>query len=161
MTNPTMPHRRTPRPAPARGMFAVFGALVLLGSACSSGSDSDEPAFPPTTAAPTTAPDGSGPDDTGGTGEAVEPALAQLQVEVDAPMDLHATRGSLLLAERRGLVVELTPDGSGDYERAGTVIDLTDEVGDTSAEKGLLGVTTDPRAPACTSTTPGPGTAPP
>ena len=76
--------------------------------------------------------------------ESVSIELSDTGAEVSAPMDVHPLGDSLLVAERSGRVVELTDDGDGGYETAGTVVDLTDAVGSTDAEKGLLGVTTDP-----------------
>lgn len=71
-------------------------------------------------------------------------ALDPLTVDVDSPTDLHAMGESLLVTERDGAVVELRPDGNGDYYVAGEVLDIRSEVGSTDAEKGLLGLTTNP-----------------
>lgn len=80
-----------------------------------------------------------------GPGEPVALALTDTGVnaEVHDPMDAHALGGSLFVAERTGRILELTDAGNGTYEVAGTVVDLTAEVGGTEMEKGLLGVTTD------------------
>lgn len=70
--------------------------------------------------------------------------LRRLKVDVQDPLDTTVAKGSLLVAQRAGTIRELVPDGKGDYVVAGTLVDLTNQVGDTSAEKGLLGIAADP-----------------
>jgi glucose/arabinose dehydrogenase len=78
-------------------------------------------------------PDGSG----AGTGTGYR--LVPIGVELDEPLDVASGDDSLFVVERAGNVEELVPDGSGGYE-SHELLDLRDEVGDTSVEKGLLGV---------------------
>ncbi|MCB1271394.1 MAG: PQQ-dependent sugar dehydrogenase [Microthrixaceae bacterium] len=114
-------------------------AVLATPAACSSTDEPTESAFAgPETTEPA---DGTG----GSTGRSVTPTLVDLGTGLVAPMDAHAVNGSVLVAQRAGTVMELTPDGDGGYDVAGTVIDLTDRVGDTAGEKGLLGLTTDPQ----------------
>lgn len=135
------------RPRVLQVGLAVLAAATLGATACSS-EDGPQDSTPSSLSSTTTegaevTEDGS--PGTPGPVEPVEPALVDTGVstEVTDPMDAHALDGSLLVAERTGRVVELTPDGSGGYEVAGTVVDLTASVGGTEVEKGLLGVTTD------------------
>lgn len=123
-------------------------ATSLSATACSSG---DDPAGSGAASGPTSSTDDSAetevPED-GSTDDAtpVEPTLVETVAagtDIADPMDVHTLKGSLLVAERGGRVIELTADNDGDYEITGTVIDLTDKVGSTDMEKGLLGVTTD------------------
>ncbi len=85
---------------------------------------------------------GDGGNGDGGTATGLE--LVQLDVDLDEPLDVAVNGDSLLVVERAGVVKELRPDGEGGYEVAGEVVDLTDEVGSTDAEMGLLGVEVDP-----------------
>jgi glucose/arabinose dehydrogenase len=130
-----LPIARGPRLA-----VGVLASLVLVAGACSSGEDSGSPEI---TSSTMTTRAGSTNDDSTHDDATVEPALVSTGAELDSPTDAHPGHGSLLVALRAGKVVELTADDDGGYEIAGTVIDLTDQVGSTEAEKGLLGVTTD------------------
>lgn len=125
-------------------VLVVLAAGTLTATACGSSGGSPDPT---STRASTEA---EVPDD--GSTEIEPPAELTLAhttggagSDVSDPMDVHPLDGSLLVAERPGRVLELVADGTGAYEVAGTVVDLTDQVGSTEAEKGLLGVTTDPR----------------
>jgi glucose/arabinose dehydrogenase len=134
----------------------MLGAVVVLLSGCGNGdtgqladhSATDAGADTgerPTTAAPATtaAPgDDEVPVEATPSLENVSVSLRPLAVELDSPTDLQAVGGSLLVTERDGIVVELTPDGGGSYNLAGEVLDIRDEVGSTDGEKGLLGITT-------------------
>ena len=137
-------------------VLGMLGALGVLLSGCGNGDTgqlADHSATDaggntgerPTTVAPATT------ADPGGDEVPVEPApslgnvsvsLRPLEVELDSPTDLQAVGGSLLVTERDGIVIELTPDGAGGYTAAGEVLDIRDEVGSTDGEKGLLGITT-------------------
>ncbi len=134
----------------------MLGAVVVLLSGCGNGdtgqladhsatdagADTGErstTAAPATTAAPG---DDEVPVEATPSLENVSVSLRPLAVELDSPTDLQAVGGSLLVTERDGIVVELTPDGGGSYNLAGEVLDIRDEVGSTDGEKGLLGITT-------------------
>lgn len=133
----SLPHRTA-----LTGCFAA--ALLVTGCGDPPTDDARPSADPDTT---TTAPGtSSGPD----TAPAMEPqeigpvAMQPLEVDLREPLDAHPLGESLLVAERAGVVEELVANESGGYDVAGVVVDLTEAVGDTSAEKGLLGLTTDP-----------------
>lgn len=123
--------RSDKRLRPVRVVLAVLASSALTATACSSGEGSGDSA---TTSASTPAAETEVP---------VELTLADTGTDVADPMDAHALDDSLLVAQRSGRVLELIADGNGGYEVAGTVVDLTDQVGSTEAEKGLLGLTTD------------------
>ncbi len=116
----------------ARRWLGVAGAAVLLAtSGCSDGgsgdgtskSNSDE-----TSAAPAS----SGPAVT----------ATALDVELDAPtVVLGAADGTLLIAERAGTVRRVDPEAPSGSK---LVLDVTADVGDTSGEKGLLGLAISP-----------------
>jgi len=132
----------------------LLASVALLAGACGGDSDGSggtadagqSGARPTSTPSTTTSGDSSeesapptGPPRLG----EVDVSLDPLGVSLDSPTDVHASGGTLLVTERNGRVVELVPDATGDYEVAGTVVDLRDEVGSTEAERGLLGLTTD------------------
>ena len=65
-----------------------------------------------------------------------------LDVQLDAPtVVLGAADGTLLVAERAGTVRRVDPD---DPPQSKLVLDVTADVGDTSGEKGLLGLALSP-----------------
>lgn len=73
-------------------------------------------------------------------------ALEHLDVDLDAPIAAVPVPGStsLLVAERGGTVVEVTLDAEGTATGSEPVVDITDAVGETSAERGLLDLAIDP-----------------
>lgn len=119
-------------------VLVVLGVWALVASGCSSDAGNGTTGPSSTVAAP-----GPRSTDTAADGAAVAPTLVDTGAEVSAPMDAHPVGDSLLVAQRAGKVVELRESPGGGYESAGTVLDLTEAVGSTEAEKGLLGVTTD------------------
>lgn len=71
--------------------------------------------------------------------------LRNTGLEVDEPLALvPAPEGDeLLVAERAGTVVAAEPDGDG-LRRGASVLDLTEQVGSTDGERGLLGLAVAP-----------------
>jgi len=69
-------------------------------------------------------------------------SLQDLQLGVDGPIDLTSRPDStsLIIAERGGRIVEAVVDGDGFRVADQPVIDLSEQVGSTDAERGLLGV---------------------
>jgi glucose/arabinose dehydrogenase len=130
--------RRSPTPRPALTVLAV---LALMAAACGGGGDIDTAATTTTTATATTAPAPADVAPTTGT-DVGEVRLVNLGLDLDSPVDLVAAPGgrSLLIAERSGTVREALIDGDGARLVDGAVVDLTDEVGSTSGERGLLGI---------------------
>lgn len=125
------------------GVLVVAAATVLV--ACSD----DEPA---STGATTTVgsggSDGSDSGDGSSTGDLDDVAvqLVDLELGADGPIDVSFRPGStsLLVAERGGSVREAVRDGDGFSLADDPVIDLTDEVGSTDGERGLLGIAVAP-----------------
>lgn len=99
-------------------------------------------------------------DDRGGSGDVTigptpapgdEPAGEQVElidtgVSLDEPVTLEPapTGGALLVAQRGGLVRQLDPDGDQLVARDEPVIDVTELVGSTESERGLLGLAVAP-----------------
>jgi glucose/arabinose dehydrogenase len=123
--------------------LAVVAVTATALSSCGSESAT------PTSAAPTT-----GPTSTTST---IDPAAAadaplptvrleDLGLEVDQPIDLTFRPGgtSLLLAERSGRVREVVVDGDTHRLVPDPVLDLSERVGSTDAERGLLGIAVSP-----------------
>ena len=69
-----------------------------------------------------------------------------LGLDVDAPIDLTSRAGStsLLIAGRGGTVQEAVADGDGFRLADDPVLDITDLVGSTESERGLLGIAVSP-----------------
>jgi glucose/arabinose dehydrogenase len=125
--------------------LAVVAVTATVLSSC--GSESATPnSAAPTTAASTTS-----------TTSTIDPAAAadaplptvrleDLGLEVDQPIDLTFRPGgtSLLLAERSGRVREVVVDGDTHRLVPDPVLDLSERVGSTDAERGLLGIAVSP-----------------
>ena len=109
------------------GTVAVLAVVVALAAACSSDK-----------AAPTTS--------TGSpTGTSGKVTLVDTGAQVDAPVDLVPAPGNkvVLVAERAGKVTAFTVDGTR-LTRPTEVLDLTEQVGSTDGERGLLGIAVAP-----------------
>lgn len=117
-------------------------ALLLVG--CSD----DDRSEPGTTSTPASTSGSSG--SSGATTTTVDPAgtvkLTDLGLGVDDPIDLtvRPDSTSLIVASRGGVVHEAVADGGGYRVRDDPVIDLTEKVGNTDMEKGLLGIAVSP-----------------
>ena len=125
---------------PALTVAAVTAAVL---AACGSESAT------PTSTAPTTDPTATtSPTNPAATADAPMPIvrLEDLGLEVDQPVDLTFRPGgtSLLLAERSGRVREVVVDGDTYRLVPDPVLDLTERVGSTDAERGLLGIAVSP-----------------
>jgi glucose/arabinose dehydrogenase len=115
---------------------AAVAVLAVPAAACGDDGDSRAPAGPASTA-PGEPP--SSPETTSESAGDTELRLVPIDVDLEEPLDVAPTDGSLFVVERAGIVVELRPDDAGGYD-AHEVLDLREEVGSTDAEKGLLGV---------------------
>ncbi len=114
----------------------VAAAVALLTAACSSEDSS------PSTTAPAPSSTLAVVDD----GEAPVIELARTGVELDAPIALEALpdSSSVLIATQEGLVHEAIAT-DGDLELVdGSVLDVTDLVGEAEGERGLLGLAVHP-----------------
>ena len=111
---------------------AVLVLLVCVVAGCSTSSD-DAATTSVDTGEPTTTTAGSGTP---------QVALQDLQLGVDSPIDLttRPDSTSLLVAERGGRIVEAVADGDGFRVADEPVIDLSEQVGSTDSERGLLGI---------------------
>lgn len=119
-------------------MGLLLASVALVG-ACSDGSDDDGPAdTSPTVETPTD----DVTDDDGASTEPVQVTLADTGLGVEQPIALVAdpVSGGLLIAERGGLVRHAVPDADGWALQGDPVIDLVGRAGDTSGERGLLGI---------------------
>ena len=117
----------------SRRRIAATAVLALVAAAgCSAASDD----------AATTSVDSGEPTTSVSDAAAPRLALQDLQLGVDAPVDLTSRPDStsLLIAERGGRIVEAVADGDGFRVLDQPVIDLSDRVGSTEAERGLLGI---------------------
>lgn len=128
---------------------AATMAVTAVTAAC--GSESATPTSAPTstpTSAPAVAPSTTGPDATGPAADAPLPALElqDLDLVVEQPVDLtfRSNGTSLLLAERSGRVREVVVAGDTYRLTPDPVLDLTERVGSTDAERGLLGIAVSP-----------------
>jgi glucose/arabinose dehydrogenase len=130
---------------PALAVVAVTAAVL---AAC--GSESATPASTaPASTAPTTDPTATtSATSPAATADAPVPTLRleDLGLEVDQPVDLTFRPGgtSLLLAERSGRVREVVVDGDAHRLVPEPVLDLSERVGSTDAERGLLGIAVSP-----------------
>ncbi len=116
-------------------LLVVAGLVLLVGAAgCSS-----EQAAPGTTASSTGSSSGrpSGADG--------KVALVRTGADVSSPTDLVAAPGGkvVLVAERAGRVTALTVDGDRLTDPV-QVLDLTERVGNSDGERGLLGIAVAP-----------------
>lgn len=71
--------------------------------------------------------------------------LVDVGLDLDQPIDLVAVPGTddvMFVAERGGRILQVASEGER-LDEVGTVIDLTEDVGATDAERGLLGLTVD------------------
>lgn len=134
-----------PRRTPFLTFTALAASAVLL-AACGGDDDASSPTT--TTAGGSTTTSAPSTDDTAATTlpEVGELQLVDLDLDVREPIDLTARPGStsLLIAERGGRIVEAVADGDGFTVADEPVIDLTERVGSTDAEKGLLGIAVSP-----------------
>ncbi len=129
-----------------------FAAMAVVATACLlAGCTDDEPTSAGTTTTLGTGgsgDSGSGADDdvTDGALGDVAVQLVDLELGADGPIDLAFRPGStsLLVAERGGAVREAVADGGSFRLADDPVIDLTDEVGSTDGERGLLGIAVAP-----------------
>jgi glucose/arabinose dehydrogenase len=133
----------------SRGWVALAAAAVLVGLA-GCGNDDHASSGPGTTATTTTA-SGSGASGTAPAGP--RPALGNarvravdLDLDLDSPVDVAFRPGStsLLVAERGGTVREAVADGDGFRLADEPVLDITERVGSTESERGLLGLAVSP-----------------
>ena len=133
-----------------RAVPLVALALALALAGCGSGQDAAPASTSSTTTSTTTAPAGASPTPTAGTATTplgdVRVRLVDLGLDVDAPIDLTSRAGStsLLIAGRGGTVQEAVADGDGFRLADDPVLDITDLVGSTESERGLLGIAVSP-----------------
>ncbi|MFZ4432020.1 MAG: PQQ-dependent sugar dehydrogenase [Microthrixaceae bacterium] len=123
--------------------LAVVAVTATVLSSCGSESAT------PTSAAPTTSPTSTTSTiDPAAAADAPLPTvrLEDLGLEVDQPVDLTFRPGgtSLLLAERSGRVREVVVEGDTHRLVPDPVLDLSERVGSTDAERGLLGIAVSP-----------------
>ena len=123
--------------------LAVVAVTATVLSSCGSESAT------PTSAAPTTSPtSNTSTIDPAAAADAPLPTvrLEDLGLEVDQPIDLTFRPGgtSLLVAERSGRVREVVVDGDTHRLAPEPVLDLSERVGSTDAERGLLGIAVSP-----------------
>jgi len=127
----------------AARLLVVSGVAVvsMLGAACSS--DSSDSAATATSGG--AADDAQRTTDTTDTSTPPAPedlALSMERLDVDLEEPIAAVPapggGGLLVAERAGTVVEVALGADGEVTGVETVIDISERVGDTSAERGLL-----------------------
>jgi len=134
----------TPIRTTSRRALAVLTAVVALAAGCSgddtSGPTSTTKARDGSTSSTSTTADGDGtaraPLD------ATRVRLVDLGLDLDSPIDIavHPRGPSLLIAERGGVIREAVRDGDGYRLTDDPVLDLTDAVGSTDMERGLLGI---------------------
>ncbi|UDY34605.1 PQQ-dependent sugar dehydrogenase [Dermatobacter hominis] len=128
---------------------ALLGAVALAATGLLVGcADDDDGAATTSTGAPastTTAAGAGAPSAAGDLGDA-SVRLVDLGLEADSPIDLTFRPGStsLIVAERGGAIREAVRDGDGYRLLDDPVIDLTDAVGSTASERGMLGVAVSP-----------------
>jgi len=126
---------------------AAVAAIALLGVSCSSDEGSDGAAGSTTTGADGSAADEGSGSGTGSTpaGPAATPELVRLEVDLDRPIAaVPSPAGGLLVAQRGGEVVEVTLDDDGAATGVEPVVDVTERVGSTGSERGLLGLAVAP-----------------
>lgn len=127
---------------PRTGILVSAIAILCLSACGDDAADSPDP----TTATTGTDTNGSGGDPADPPDPAAgELTLVDVGLDLDEPIDLVAVADSddvMFVAERGGRIVQVAPDGEGLAE-VGTVIDLSDDVGVTDAERGLLGLAVD------------------
>lgn len=130
--------------------IVVAGAVVLVAAACGGDDDATPTTVIDTIAPATSAPsDSPGVPDEPGADESTDPAveLVDTGLELEAPIAMVALPGSdqLLVAERAGVVRAVAPTGSDvRLEVVGDpVVDVSELVGSTDGERGLLGIATD------------------
>lgn len=125
-----------------RQFFLLVAAILLIASACS---NTDGPGQTGTSGSVAELPDSF--VDTESTQAPVDfnhLSLAEIDVDLDYPTDVSPSGASLLVTERAGRVLMLTPtDSAGGYE-VNQVLDITAAVGSTDSERGLLGVAAHP-----------------
>ena len=130
--------------APLVAFLAVAVVTVLAGCGDDAGDDASAGCSPTTAAS-------SGSGDSGGTDPADGGAVPEVRavdtgLRTDAAVTIvPAPQGdALLVAERAGRVVQAEPDGDGLRAADQPVIDVTDLVGSTDGERGLLGLAVAP-----------------
>jgi len=128
------------------GRAAVVTLVLALGaSACGSegtATPASTSAVPTSTSVPTPGAPSTAPTD----GELPPLGLLDLGLGLDQPIDLTHRPGStsLLVAERGGRVWEAVADGDGFRLAGAPVLDLSEQVGSTGGERGLLGIAVSP-----------------
>ncbi len=117
----------------ARRWFGSVGALVLLAAVGCADETEDAPAQA----------ESAGSDDAATpASEGPSVSATPLDTKLDAPtVVLGAADGTLLIAERAGTVRRVDP---ADPSQPKLVLDVVADVGDTSGEKGLLGLALSP-----------------
>ncbi len=142
--------RKLRRPTVRTALFAVVALAAVSGVAGSCGTDKGAKAASratSTTSRPAeTTPDSTATSPTGDLA-AARVALVDLRLDAQQPIDLTFRPGStsLLVAERGGKIREAVRETDGTLELADKpVIDLTDAVGSTESERGLLGIAVSP-----------------
>lgn len=122
------------------GAAAVVAVLL---SACGSGETVAPTSSVPSAGGPSTE---TSTSTTLATGELPELQLVDLGLNLDQPIDLTARPGStsLLVAERGGRIREAVAEGDGFRVGGPPVLDLTEQVGSTDGERGLLGIAVSP-----------------
>jgi len=134
----------------SRGFAALAAAAVLAGLTGCGGDDpasddstSDGPAT--TTSAPVGSSSAAPPKGQGALGD-VRVRAADLDLDLDSPVDVAFRPGStsLLVAERGGTVREAVARGDGFRLADEPVLDISERVGSTESERGLLGLAVAP-----------------
>lgn len=125
---------------------AVAALAVAWLPACGSGERAEPATTRPDSTPPSTTTPASSSTTTTPTGEPPALQLVDLGLELDQPIDLttRPDSTSLLIAERSGLIREAVSEGDGYRLLETPVLDLSEEVGSTDAEKGLLGIAVSP-----------------
>ena len=131
----------------------LVGVAVL--AACSDGSDPEEGSAPSTRPSTTESTTSGEPAGSSTTAEATSTAdlsapveLVDLELELDAPIAASTVPGStsMLVAARAGQLHELVLEDGGARLVEGPVLDVSDLVGSSRGERGLLGVAVAPDA---------------
>ena len=148
-----MPSPRIHRPRPARITGAIAGLLALSLLAACGGDDGADSSSSSPSAPPPPAPDGGGSSPEGGPPEGAADLdapvqLRDLELGLEAPIAASTVPGtaSVLVAEREGRLHEVVFDEDGADRVDGPLLDLTEQVGSTRSERGLLGVAVAPDA---------------
>lgn len=145
--------RRVPGRAP-RLALAALACLLALAASCSSESDSEATRTTSTTATSISGTDSSAdPGDPAG-GGATRPELSTPVRLVDPGIDLDEAIAAssvpgtmaMVVAERHGVLHEVRVHDGGAALVEPPLLDLRERVGDSSGERGLLGVAISPEA---------------